>query len=209
MPVTDPNLARRNRRVGLVAAGMVGGMLGLSFAAVPLYSVFCAVTGYGGTPQIGGLAPGAGEQVVTIRFNANTHPGLPWTFQPGQNKMDVKVGQEALAFYTAASTGGTPTTGVATYNVTPEIVGPYFHKVQCFCFDQQTLQPGQQVEMPISFWVDPKIADDPSASAVRTITLSYTFFRTLEDAERAGAIAKAGPHVGKQRDASLAPPAAR
>lgn len=207
MPATDPNLARRNRRVGLIAAGMVGGMLGLSFAAVPLYSVFCSVTGYGGTPQIGGVAPGASGKVVTVRFNANTHPGLPWRFQPGQNSMQVKVGEEALAFYTAASTGSTPTTGIATYNVTPEIVGPYFHKVQCFCFDQQTLQPGQNVEMPISFWVDPKIADDAGASEVRTITLSYTFFRTLEDAERAGALAKAGPHVGKQRDASLEPPA--
>ncbi|WP_419900589.1 cytochrome c oxidase assembly protein [Roseomonas sp. USHLN139] len=201
----DPQLARRNRRVALGAAVVVGGMLGLSFAAVPLYTLFCAVTGYGGTPMIGGPgAPGAAAdaRTMTIRFSANTHPGLPWRFQPGQNSMQVKPGEEALAFYTAASQSNGPSTGISTYNVTPEIAGPYFHKVHCFCFDEQTLAAGQQAEMPISFWVDPKIAENPETRDIRTITLNYTFFRTLADAERAGALAKAGPHVGRASDAT-------
>lgn len=207
MPVNDPNLARRNRRVAFMAGSVVAGMLGLSFAAVPLYTLFCAVTGYGGTPQINGpAAPGAeaGARTITVRFNANTNPGLPWRFQPGQNSMQMQLGADALAFYSARNNAGTPTTGISTYNVTPEIAGPYFHKVHCFCFDEQTLQPGQEVEMPISFWVDPKIASNPATRDIRTITLSYTFFRTLADAERAGALAKAGPHVGKSSDASSA-----
>lgn len=206
MPAHDPNLARRNRRVALGAGVVVAGMLGLSFAAVPLYTLFCAVTGYGGTPQIGGVAPGAGEKTITVRFNANTNPGLPWQFRPAQGAMEMKVGEEAIAFYSARNMADGPSTGMATYNVTPEVAGPYFHKVHCFCFDEQTLQAGQQVEMPLSFWVDPKIAEDPNTRDIRTITLSYTFFRTLADAERAGALAKAGPHVGKWSEADPARP---
>ncbi|MFC3123851.1 cytochrome c oxidase assembly protein [Pseudoroseomonas globiformis] len=203
MPVNDPELARRNRRVALGAGAVVAGMLGLSFAAVPLYSLFCAVTGYGGTPQIGGgPAPGVTGKTVTVRFNANTSPGLPWRFQPGQNSMEVPAGQDAMAFYTAESRIDGPSTGISTYNVTPEVAGPYFHKVHCFCFDEQTLAAGQQVEMPLSFWIDPKIADDPNTRNIHTITLSYTFFRTLADAEKAGALAKAGPHVGRRGDAT-------
>jgi cytochrome c oxidase assembly protein subunit 11 len=203
---SDPQLARRNRRLGFVALGMVAGMLGLSFASVPLYTMFCAVTGYGGTPMIGGVAPGAAAdgRMVTVRFNANTNPGLPWKFEPGQPSMQMKLGDEAIAFYTARNMAGSPSTGISTYNVTPEIAGPYFHKVHCFCFDEQTLEGGQQAEMPISFWVDPKIAENPETRDIRTITLSYTFFRTLADAERAGALAKAGPHVGKSSE--LTPP---
>ena len=206
----DAGLARRNRRVALGAAVVVGGMLGLSFAAVPLYTLFCAVTGYGGTPMIGGVAPGAaaGGRTITVRFSANTNPGLPWRFQPGQAAMQVQPGEEAIAFYTAASQAAGPSTGISTYNVTPEIAGPYFHKVHCFCFDEQTLAAGQQAEMPISFWVDPKIAENPETRDIRTITLNYTFFRTLADAERAGALAKAGPHVGRASDATPAVPPA-
>ncbi|MCI0754348.1 cytochrome c oxidase assembly protein [Teichococcus vastitatis] len=199
MPGLNPDLARRNRKVATGALLIGGGMLALSFASVPLYTLFCSVTGYGGTPQIGGAAaPGIAGKSVTVRFNANTHPGLPWSFQPGQNSMQVVSGQDAMAFYTAESRAAGPSTGISTYNVTPEVAGPYFHKVHCFCFDEQTLQAGQRVEMPLSFWIDPKIADDPNTRDIRTITLSYTFFRTLADAERAGALAKAGPHVGKQ-----------
>ncbi|MBI0433623.1 cytochrome c oxidase assembly protein [Roseomonas sp. KE0001] len=203
-----PDLARRNRRVALGAAAIVGGMLGLSFAAVPLYTLFCAVTGYGGTPVINSAAaPGAADgRSITVRFNATTHPGLPWQFQPGQTAMRVRAGEEGIAFYTARSQAAGPSTGISTYNVTPEVAGPYFHKVHCFCFDEQTLQGGQQVEMPISFWVDPKIAEDPNTRDIGTITLSYTFFRTLADAERAGALAKAGPHAGKWSEADPARP---
>ncbi|MBX9698492.1 MAG: cytochrome c oxidase assembly protein [Acetobacteraceae bacterium] len=203
-PVRDPAaaaaLARRNRRVAGAVGGLVLGMLGMAYAAVPLYDLFCRVTGYNGTVQVTGrAAPGAGEQVMTIRFNAVTHPALPWRFTPVQPAMRVHVGEEGVAFYLARNDGGTPVTGVATYNVTPEVVGKYFHKTACFCFEQQTLEPGQQVDMPLAFWVDPRIAEDPNTRAIRTITVNYSFFRSLEDAGRSGALANAGPHVGGAR----------
>ncbi len=198
--VQDPALARRNRRTATIAGGVAAAMVGLAFASVPLYAIFCAVTGYNGTPMIGGVAPGATDKSITIRFNANTHPGLPWRFAAGQGSESLPLGQEGMAFYTAQNLAQTPVTGIAAYNVTPEVAGPYFHKVACFCFDEQTLAPGQHVEMPIAFWVDPKIAEDPNTRGIRTITVSYTFFRTLADAERAGALAKAGEHVGKRTE---------
>jgi cytochrome c oxidase assembly protein subunit 11 len=200
MTVQDPDLARRNRRTATIAGGVVAGMLGLAFASVPLYAIFCAVTGYNGTPMIGGTAPGATDKSITVRFNANTHPGLPWRFAAGQGSESLPLGQEGMAFYTAQNLAQTPVTGIATYNVTPEVAGRYFHKVACFCFDEQTLSAGQQVEMPIAYWVDPKISDDPNTRDIRTITVNYTFFRTLADAERAGALANAGEHVGRRTE---------
>jgi cytochrome c oxidase assembly protein subunit 11 len=194
------DLARRNRIVGLSAAGMVAGMVGLSFAAVPLYDLFCRVTGFNGTPMIGGAAaPGAtGERTITIRFNANTQPNLPWRFEPVAPSVELRLGEEGVAFYQARNIADRPATGVSTYNVTPEVVGKYFHKTACFCFEEQTLAPGQQADMPLAFWVDPRIAEDPNTRGIRTITVSYTFFRSLGDAERAGALASAGPHVGRR-----------
>lgn len=195
-PKTD--LARRNRRTGLVAAGVVVGMVGLSFAAVPLYDLFCRMTGFGGTPMIGQAAPGAvGDRKITVRFNATTHSSLPWRFTPEQPSVTLRLGEEGLAFYSATNRAETPVTGISLYNVTPEKVGRYFHKVACFCFEQQTLSPGERVDMPVTFWVDPKIAEDPSTRDVTTITLSYSFYRTMEDAQKAGAMANAGPHVGR------------
>lgn len=191
-------LARRNRRTGLAAAGLVTFMVGLSFAAVPLYDLFCRVTGFGGTTQRSAAAPGAaGDRQITIRFNANTQPNLPWRFMPEQTSVTLRLGEEGLAFYSATNRADTSVTGVSTYNVTPEKVGRYFHKIACFCFDEQTLTAGERVEMPVTFWVDPKIAEDPSTRDVTTITLSYSFFRTIEDAKKAGALANAGPHVGR------------
>lgn len=192
-------IRRRNRVIGLSAAGVMAGMVGLAFASVPLYRMFCQVTGYNGTVQVGGgAAPGAtaAAKVLTIRFNANTHPGLPWRFGPDQPSLPLRVGEEGMAYYHARNLSDRPVTGVATYNVTPEVAGKYFHKTACFCFDEQTLEPGQRVDMPIAFWVDPKIAEDPNTREIRTITVSYTFFRSLDDAERSGALANAGPHVG-------------
>jgi cytochrome c oxidase assembly protein subunit 11 len=195
----------RNRN-GLLAGGLVAcivGMVGLSFAAVPLYRVFCAATGYGGTPQIGGPAgPGAERGTITVRFDANTSPSLPWRFQAEQASVTLPLGEEKLAFYTGRNQAAQPITGVATYNVTPDKVGKYFHKTACFCFNEQTLQPGQELEFPLSFWVDPAIATDPDTSDVRTITLSYTFFRSLDDAARNGGLDKAGPHVGPRAELS-------
>jgi cytochrome c oxidase assembly protein subunit 11 len=172
-------------------------MLGASFAAVPLYRVFCAVTGYGGTPQIGPqTSPGIAAGTITVNFNADVNPGLPWQFAPEQQKVTLKLGAQQVAFYTARNEAATQATGIALYNVTPDKAGRYFHKTACFCFNQQTLAPGQQMEFPVSFWVDPAIATDPSTADVHVITLSYTFFRTLADAANTGALAKAGPHVG-------------
>jgi cytochrome c oxidase assembly protein subunit 11 len=196
-PTRAETLRRRNRRTAMGVGLFVCGMVGLSFASVPLYDLFCRVTGYNGTVQVNGpAAPGAGSQVMTIRFNANTQPGLPWRFVPGQGPMQLHVGEQGVAFYQATNTAAVPVTGISTYNVTPEVVGKYFHKTACFCFEQQTLEPGQQVDMPLAFWVDPKIAEDPNTRGIRTITISYSFFRSLEDAQRTGALANAGPHVG-------------
>ena len=201
-PAAAAALARRNRRMAGGVGVLVLGMLGVSFAAVPLYDLFCRVTGYNGTVRVGGgAAPGAGQQVLTIRFNAATPPPLPCRLAPGQASIRVHVGEEGVAFYQARNDGGAPVTGVATYNVTPEVVGKYFHKTACFCFEQQTLEPGQQVDMPLAFWVDPRIAEDPNTSGIRTITVNYSFFRSLDDAGRSGALASAGPHVGAARPA--------
>jgi cytochrome c oxidase assembly protein subunit 11 len=184
----------------MALAGIILGMVGLSFASVPLYRLFCAVTGYGGTPQIGAsVAPGATRQEIAVRFNANTNPNLPWNFRPTQEEVRVPLGDERLAFYTARNEAGTPITGIALYNVTPDTVGKYFHKTACFCFNQQTLAPGQQMQFPLSFWVDPEIAKDPNTADIHTVTLSYTFFRTLDDAAKSGALAQAGPHVGARQ----------
>jgi cytochrome c oxidase assembly protein subunit 11 len=186
-----------NCTIGIALATVAATMVGVSFAAIPLYRVFCAVTGYAGTPQIGAsVAPGATRQEITVRFNANTNPNLPWDFAPAQEEIRLPLGEEQLAFYTARNLGNTPVTGVALYNVTPDTVWNYFHKTACFCFNQQTLAAGESKEFPLSFWVDPAIAKDPNTADVRTITLSYTFFRTLDDAAKAGALAQAGPHVG-------------
>ena len=172
-------------------------MLGASFAAIPLYRVFCAVTGYGGTPQIGPEVPhGISAGNITVRFNADVNPGLPWKFAPEQAQITLSLGAQQVAFYSARNDAAAPVTGIALYNVTPDKIGKYFHKTACFCFNQQTLAPGQQMEFPVSFWVDPAIATDPSTADVHVITLSYTFYHSLSDAAKTGALAKAGPHVG-------------
>lgn len=188
-------------------------MVGASFAAVPLYRVFCAVTGYGGTPVIGGAsAPGviapAGHAAPTIlvRMDADTNPGLPWDFSAEQPTVRLSLGEEAVAFYHARSRAVVPVTGIALYNVTPDKVGKYFHKTACFCFNQQTLNPGQEMQFPVTFWVDPAIASDPETSDVHVVTLSYTFFRSLGDAAATGALAKAGPHVGGAAGTAVSTP---
>jgi cytochrome c oxidase assembly protein subunit 11 len=194
----------RNAIAGGVVATVMVGMVGMSFAAIPLYRLFCAATGYGGTPSIGpAAAPGSSGQSIRVRFNADTNPGLPWTFAPDQLEVSLNLGDEQVAFYHAANLSNRPVTGMALYNVTPEKVGRYFHKTACFCFNKQTLSPKQNMEFPVSFWVDPAIRNDPNTADVKVITLSYTFFRSLEDAAESGALAKAGPHVGPMSAAEL------
>ncbi len=185
-----------NRNAGL-ALGLVvviGGMTGMAFASVPLYRAFCAATGYGGTPDISGQrSAGAVQRQVRVMFEANTHPGLPWTFKAVQPEITLPLGDEQPAFYEARNNGSTAIKGVAVYNVTPEKVGKYFHKTACFCFNEQTLQPGQDAQFPLSFWVDPKLAEDPNTADVKTITLSYSFFQAADDPALHAAVATAGP----------------
>lgn len=189
---------------GIVAGGLatlIVGMVGLSYAAVPLYRLFCQATGYGGTPQIGtAQAPGGVGQSIEVRFDANTGAGLAWQFTADQFVVATPLGEDRLASYTGRNRSGETVTGVATYNVSPEKAARYFHKTACFCFDQQTLAPGQQVSFPLSFWIDPEIRNDPNTRDVRSITLSYTFFRSLDDAARQGGVQKAGPHVGARAE---------
>lgn len=188
---------RGNRLIAAAFCAVACGMVGLSFAAIPLYRMFCAATGYGGTPRIGAAtAPGGNGQAIRVRFNADVNPGLPWTFTPDQLEVAVALGEDQLASYTARNKARSPVTGVALYNVTPEKAAKYFHKTACFCFNQQTLEGGQSMEFPLSFWIDPAIAADPNTQDVRVITLSYTFFHSLNDANKSGALAKSGPHIG-------------
>ena len=188
---------RANRLTAGIFAAVALGMVGLSFASIPLYRMFCATTGFGGTPKTGPApAPGGNGQTMKVRFNADVNPGLPWSFTPNQQEVTIPLGEDRLAAYTGHNKARSPITGVALYNVTPEKAARYFHKTACFCFDKQTLDGGQTQEFPLSFWVDPAIRDDPNTADVRTITLSYTFFRSLDDAAKSGALAKAGPHVG-------------
>jgi cytochrome c oxidase assembly protein subunit 11 len=191
-------MTRRSSNVVAGAlAGVVAGMLALSFAAVPLYRVFCAVTGYGGTPQIGPETSATiSDRRITVRFDAVVSPGLPWQFAPEQKQVTLALGEQQVAFYRARNDAATPVAGIAVYNVTPDKIGRYFHKTACFCFNEQTLGAGQSMQFPVSFWVDPQLATDPSTADVTTITLSYSFFHTLDDAARTGALANAGPHVG-------------
>ncbi len=169
--------AARHRKVGIACALVAVGMVGAAYAAVPLYKLYCQVTGFGGTTQRV-ISPSTTmiDRTVTVRFDANVGPGFAWEFTPVTRTMTVKLGENALAFYRATNTGSVPLTGTATYNVTPEQAGAYFAKVQCFCFTEQTLQPGESIEMPVSFFVDPEMMKDKDGRSIERITLSYTFF---------------------------------
>ncbi|MCL4767967.1 MAG: cytochrome c oxidase assembly protein [Hyphomicrobiaceae bacterium] len=180
-PGIGAGLETRHRRVAVWCAAIAAGMLGLAYAAVPLYSLFCQVTGYAGTTQRAGKPSDTVlDRAVTIRFDANVAPGLGWSFRPVQRTIDVRIGENTLAFYRAENTSGLAITGTATFNVTPEIAGSYFNKLECFCFQEQRLEPGQSIEMPVSFFVDPAIVDDKSAGRLSQITLSYTFYPVEE-----------------------------
>lgn len=167
-----------NLKTGLLALGLAGSMTGLGYASVPLYRIFCQVTGFAGTTQRAEVAPGAviSGKRISVRFDANHTPSLPWHFAPEKTNEPVILGEREIAFFTAKNLSDKPVTGRATFNVTPSQAGKYFNKIQCFCFTEQTLAPGKQVRMPVIFYVDPKIAEDPDASNVAEITLSYTFY---------------------------------
>jgi cytochrome c oxidase assembly protein subunit 11 len=176
-------LEQKNRTVGLIALAVAAAMLALGYAAVPLYRLFCQVTGYGGTTQrateaeatAAGQLLSAGAPTISIRFDANVDRTLPWSFRPRQATDTVQIGQRDMAIFEARNDALRPITGTATFNVQPEQAGKYFNKIQCFCFTEQTLRPGQQVTMPVLYFVDPKALDDPAMKGVEQITLSYTF----------------------------------
>jgi cytochrome c oxidase assembly protein subunit 11 len=182
--VNTATLPRNNLRTALIAGGVALAMLGLGFAAVPLYRLFCQVTGFGGTTMrateseaalAARIAQSAGAGTISIRFDASSDRGLPWKFEPAQPTQTVAIGQRQMAFYTARNNSDRTVTGRATFNVEPEQAGAYFNKIQCFCFTEQTLQPGEEVRMPVLYYVDPKAMDDPNMKGVEQITLSYTF----------------------------------
>lgn len=165
------------RRTALIVAAVVAGMVGMSYAAVPIYRAFCQVTGWGGTPQRSDRPANVTlEREITIRFDATTDPHLPWKFKPEQISQTLHVGETGLAFYEAVNQAGRSVTGRATFNVTPSKAGVYFKKIECFCFTEQTLAAGEKASMPVSYFIDPKIAEDANLDDVHTITLAYTFF---------------------------------
>ena len=171
---------RRSTRDAVVAfacGGFVAVMVGVSFAAVPLYAWFCRTTGFGGTTQVAKTAPDqVSGRVITVRFDSNVAPGLPWSFEPERRTIDVRLGEVVTVYYAVRNESARVTTGQAGYNVTPPTVGAYFEKINCFCFTQQTLQPGEKRDMAVVFYVDAKLAKDAEQNALSNITLSYTFF---------------------------------
>lgn len=178
------DVAARNRRSLIASASLAAGMLALGFASVPLYRIFCQVTGFGGTTQRADAASGvkvATGHSMSIRFDSNIAPGMPWQFHPEQRTQTVTIGARTMAIFVAKNLSDKPVTGTAVFNVTPTQAGAYFTKIQCFCFTQQTLQPGEQVRMPVIYYVDPKILADPDNRDTQQITLSYTFYPVEQD----------------------------
>lgn len=170
-------LGEKNRKTAMTALAVVAGMVALSFASVPLYRAFCQITGFDGTTMRADRpADRVIDRKITVRFDATVGQGLPWTFKPEQVSQTLHVGETGLAFYAAKNLTGKPVTGRATFNVQPAKAGQYFNKIECFCFTEQTLRPGEEVSMPVTYFIDPAIADDRGLDDVQTITLSYTFF---------------------------------
>jgi cytochrome c oxidase assembly protein subunit 11 len=170
------SVAQKNRAVAVRMALFALAMLGLAFASVPLYRVFCQVTGFGGTTMKADAAPGAVAGQIGVRFDANIDPALPWKFEPVQETVRIHPGARTTIYYQATNYTARSTTGQAIFNVTPEIAGKYFSKIECFCFTEQTLKPGESVKMPVIFFVDPKLREDPDTKHIDEITLSYTFY---------------------------------
>ena len=170
---------RNHTRTVAKLIGVVAFMGAMAWASIPLYDLFCRVTGYGGTTMTASEASDVVlDRTVTVRFDASLANEMPWEFKPAQNKMEIRIGETGLAFYEASNPTDRPVTGTAAFNVTPLSMGGYFAKIDCFCFVEQTLQPGESIMMPVTFYVDPEMVDDADTEMVTTITLSYTFFET-------------------------------
>ena len=171
------------RRRALPFVGIAFGMLGMAYAAVPLYDWFCRVTGFGGQPLVSEAASDVVlDRTITVRFDANIERGMPWEFRPVETTREIRIGKTGLAFYEAHNPADRPVTGSASYNVAPFSMGAYFVKIDCFCFEEQTLQPGQTVTMPVTFYVDPRMVEDAETQGMNVVTLSYTFHEAVERA---------------------------
>jgi cytochrome c oxidase assembly protein subunit 11 len=177
MSAPDPALARRLRGTAAICIGVVIGMIGLAYAAVPLYDLFCRMTGFNGTPLVSS-APAAKilDRTIKVRFDANVAPGLDWRFSPETPEIEARVGETQTVFYKVRNAGSAASAGIATFNVQPGQAGGYFVKIQCFCFNEQTLQAGETMEFPVVFYIEPAIADEPNLRHLKSITLSYTYF---------------------------------
>jgi len=187
MMTRDPR-RRRNAIAVLASLGIVAGMGGLAYAAVPLYRLYCQITGYQGATKTALRAPDvASTATITVRLDANVNKHLHWSFAPETPAVTMALGQSVTAVYRVKNQGNQPTVGSATFNVTPFDAGQYFNKIQCFCFTEHALKPGESAELPVTFFVDPKIRDNPDTADIQTITLSYTFFRTGDESAAADA----------------------
>tara|TARA_R110002072_G_scaffold37321_2_gene109302 strand:+ start:524 stop:1120 length:597 start_codon:yes stop_codon:yes gene_type:complete len=178
-------LAQKNKKTVSIVLTMVCAMIGLSFASVPLYNVFCRVTGFGGTTQTSAVFPSDDDVLdrkITVRFDGNTAPDMPWDFKPENISTTLQIGARGFANFIAENKSDETITGMAVFNVTPLKAGIYFHKVQCFCFGEQTLKPHERVNMPVLFYVDPALDTDRAMEDVKVITLSYSFFKTDSEA---------------------------
>jgi cytochrome c oxidase assembly protein subunit 11 len=182
------NVRQKNAKTAVVLFSVVAGMIGLAFASVPLYRIFCQTTGLAGTPSIRSQAPEKATDIdFKVRFDANVNTELAWKFKPLQKEITLKLGEERLAFYEATNLSDKTITGSAVFNVTPLKIGQYFVKIDCFCFTEQTLRPGETAQMPVSFYVDPAIYEDKNTRDVKTITLSYTFY-PVKDEQKVSAV---------------------
>ena len=176
-PATEPARQRSNRLIAAVCLAFFGGMVGMAYAAVPLYAMFCQITGYGGTTQrVEQYSDKVLDKKITVRFDANVSGGLPWDFQPVARNVTMNIGETTLAHYKATNLFGSPAAGRGTFNVSPQLAGAYFNKVECFCFTDTALKSGETLDMPVVFYVDPEIVNVPELKDITTITLSYTFF---------------------------------
>jgi cytochrome c oxidase assembly protein subunit 11 len=194
---TTPRLGR-DAVVAAICGFVVVLMVGASYAAVPFYNWFCRATGFNGTTQVATSAPASGAlaRKIAVRFDANVAPGLPWKFEPEQTEIEIPIGQVVTVFYSVTNQSARPTTGQAAYNVAPLTVGAYFQKIDCFCFTEQTMAPGEKREMPVVFYVDPALAADSDNDGLNTITLSYTFYPVRDPAPKPLAAGEADRRKG-------------
>lgn len=198
-PHSDP--IHGAKRTAIACAGLAVGMVGLAFASVPLYDAFCKATGYDGTPRQGPALASAArtDDSMVVHFDTNVAPGLPWKFAPEANTVEAKLGETKTVFFRVQNTGAKPSTGVATFNVQPGLMGSYFVKIACFCFNEQTLQPGETLDVPVVFYVDPAVREDLNTAHLSEMTLSYTYFASKNGQPVTASVATTGAS-GTKRD---------